>query len=488
MRCAANARQGRVGEGSVDEKLSGREYVGVQKIGGPLIVVEGVEGVGYGEVAEVYLPDGSMRLGNVLEVRENLAIVEVFAGTTGLTIGGTSVRFRGRPFELPVSTEMLGRVFDGIGQPIDSAPPPLAAERRDVNGSAINPAARAYPNDFIQTGISAIDGMNTLVRGQKLPIFSGTGLPHDQLAAQIARQAQIVAPAGVEDSGEKEGFAIVFAAIGVGHDVAAFFEDSFEQSGALINVAMFLNLADDPPIERTITPRVALTLAEHLAFDAGMHVLVIMTDITNYAEALRELSSIRGEVPSRKGYPGYLYSDLAALYERTGRIIGRPGSITQMPILTMPNDDITHPVPDLTGYITEGQIVLSRDLAGGGLYPPINVLPSLSRLMKDGIGEGHTRADHPRLSDQLYAAYAHAQDVRGLADVVGEEELSAIDRRYLEFAERFEGRFVCQDAVENRSIVETLDLGWDLIGVLPRDELSRLSEAEMDQYLPGQEE
>jgi V/A-type H+-transporting ATPase subunit B len=462
---------------------SDREYVGVQEISGPLVVVEGVEGVGYGEVAEIYAPDGNVRMGNVLEVSERLAVVEVFAGTTGLTTSGTAVRFRGRPFELPVSAEMLGRVFNGQGEPIDGAPPPLVLERRDVNGSAINPAARAYPNDFIQTGISAIDGMNTLVRGQKLPIFSGTGLPHNQLAAQIARQAQIVGDTAAAGD-QADRFAIVFAAIGVGHDVAAYFEDSFEESGALINVAMFLNLADDPPIERTITPRAALTLAEYLAFDAGMHVLVIMTDITNYAEALRELSSIRGQVPSRKGYPGYLYSDLASLYERTGRIRGRRGSITQMPILTMPNDDITHPVPDLTGYITEGQIVLSRDLAGEGLYPPINVLPSLSRLMKDGIGEGHTRADHPHVSDQLYAAYAHAQDVRGLADVVGEEELSELDRLYLEFVQRFDRRFVQQGGEENRSIEETLDLAWQLIAILPRDELSRLSEDEMDRYLP----
>jgi V/A-type H+-transporting ATPase subunit B len=465
------------------QQLSGREYIGLQKISGPLIVVEGVEGVGYGEVAEIYPLDGTRRLGNVLEVGKGLAVVEVFAGTTGLTIENTAVRFRGRPFELPVSTEMLGRVFNGRGEPLDGAPPPLTGLRRNINGAPINPAARAYPNDFIQTGISAIDGMNTLVRGQKLPIFSGTGLPHNELAAQIARQATILSRSG--GAGEPiDRFAIVFVAIGVGHDVATFFEDGFEESGALINVTMFLNLADDPPIERTITPRVALTLAEHLAFDAGMHVLVIMTDMTNYAEALRELSSIRGEVPSRKGYPGYLYSDLASLYERTGRINGRSGSITQMPILTMPNDDITHPVPDLTGYITEGQIVLSRDLAGEGRYPPINVLPSLSRLMKDGIGEGHTRADHPHVSDQLYAAYAHAQDVRGLADVVGEEELSEIDRLYLRFAREFERRFVSQGSDESRSIEDTLDLAWQLLANLPRDELSRVSDAEMAQFLP----
>jgi len=356
----------------------------------------------------------------------------------------------------------------------------LATKRVDVNGSPINPTAREYPRDFIQTGISAIDGMNTLVRGQKLPIFSGSGLPHNELAAQIARQARITG----QLTDQTERFAIVFVAIGVGHDVAAYFRESFEESGALANVAMFLNLADDPPMERIITPRVALTLAEHLAFDVGMHVLVIMTDMTNYAEALRELSSARGEVPSRKGYPGYLYSDLASIYERTGRIRGRPGSITQMPILTMPNDDITHPVPDLTGYITEGQIVLSRDLAGRGIYPPIDVLPSLSRLMKDGIGKGRTREDHPHIADQLYAAYAHAQDVRALADVVGEEELSEIDRRYLKFGEAFEREFVNQGSDENRSIEETLDLAWRIAAILPREELSRVSEEEIERYLP----
>jgi len=461
----------------VMNQVSGREYIGLKEIAGPLIVVEGVEGVGYGEVAEIYLPGGERRLGSVLEVGERLAVVEVFAGTTGLTIEETRVRFIGRPLELPVSVEMLGRVFNGRGEPIDGAPPPLARKRVDVNGSPINPTAREYPRDFIQTGISAIDGMNTLVRGQKLPIFSGSGLPHNQLAAQIARQARIVGRSA-------ERFAIVFVAIGVGHDVAAYFRESFEESGALANVAMFLNLADDPPIERIVTPRVALTLAEHLAFDEGMHVLVIMTDMTNYAEALRELSSARGEIPSRKGYPGYLYSDLASIYERTGRIKGKPGSITQMPILTMPNDDITHPVPDLTGYITEGQIVLSRELAARGIYPPINVLPSLSRLMKDGIGKGRTREDHPHIANQLYAAYAHAQDVRALADVVGEEELSEIDKRYLEFGEAFERKFINQGSDENRSIEETLDLAWQIAAILPKEELSRVSEEEIERYLP----
>jgi V/A-type H+-transporting ATPase subunit B len=463
--------------------VSGLEYIGLKEITGPLIIVEGVEGVGYGEVAEIYLPSGEMRLGNVLEVGAGMAVVEVFVGTTGLTVEDIGVRFIGRPLELPVSIEMLGRVFNGRGEPIDDAPPPFATKWLDVNGSPINPTAREYPRDFIQTGLSAIDGMNTLVRGQKLPIFSGSGLPHNQLAAQVARQARI-AEQSTGSAGQAGGFAIVFVAIGVGHDVATYFRESFEESGALTNVAMFLNLADDPPIERVVTPRMALTLAEHLAFDVGMHVLVIMTDMTNYAEALRELSSARGEVPSRKGYPGYLYSDLASLYERTGRITGKPGSITQVPILTMPNDDITHPVPDLTGYITEGQIVLSRELAGRGTYPPINVLPSLSRLMKDGIGKGHTREDHPHIANQLYAAYAHAQDVRALADVVGEEELSEIDKRYLKFGGDFEKRFVNQGADENRSVNETLDLAWQMVAILPKEELSRVSEGEIDKYLP----
>jgi V/A-type H+-transporting ATPase subunit B len=463
--------------------VSGREYIGLKEITGPLIIVEGVEGVGYGEVAEIYLPSGEKRLGSVLEVGAGIAVVEVFVGTTGLTVENIRVRFRGRPLELPVSIEMLGRVFNGRGEPIDGAPPPFATKWLDVNGSPINPTAREYPRDFIQTGLSAIDGMNTLVRGQKLPIFSGSGLPHNQLAAQIARQARI-AEQSTGPADQAGGFAIVFVAIGVGHDVATYFRQSFEESGALTNVAMFLNLADDPPIERIVTPRMALTLAEHLAFDMGMHVLVIMTDMTNYAEALRELSSARGEVPSRKGYPGYLYSDLAALYERTGRIRGKPGSITQVPILTMPNDDITHPVPDLTGYITEGQIVVSRELAGQEIYPPINVLPSLSRLMKDGIGKGHTREDHPHIANQLYAAYAHAQDVRALADVVGEEELSEIDKRYLKFGGDFEKRFINQGADENRSVNETLDLAWQTVAILPKEELSRVSEEEIEKYLP----
>ena len=370
-------------------------------------------------------------------------MVEVFAGTTGLSIDGTHVRFLGGPLHIPVAEEMLGRVFDGLGTPLDGGPQPLTDRYADINGQPINPTARVYPRDYIQTGISAIDGMNTLVRGQKLPLFSGAGMPHDQLAAQIVRQATLGAPAG-EKPKESEQFAIVFAAMGVKHDVADFFRNSFAESGALTRVAMFLNLADDPPVERLVTPRAALTLAEYLAFERQMHVLVVLTDMTNYCEALRQISNIRGEVPSRKGYPGYLYSDLASLYERTGRIKTSTGSITQIPILTMPNDDITHPVPDLTGYITEGQIVLGRSLNFQGIYPPITVLPSLSRLMKDGIGNGRTRADHPHLTAQLYAAYAHVQDVRALASVIGEEELGQVDQQYLKFGRAFEHEYINQ--------------------------------------------
>jgi V/A-type H+-transporting ATPase subunit B len=372
---------------------------------------------------------------------------------------------------------MLGRIFDPFGRPLDGGPPPLAAEFRDVSGSPMNPTAREYPTSFIETGISAIDGLNTLIRGQKLPIFSASGLPHDQLAAQIARQARIL-----QSAEGREEFAIVFAAMGVSHDVATFFQQSFQESGALHNSTLFLNLAGDPPVERIVTPRAALTLAEYLAFEQGRHVLAILTNMTDYASALREISAVRQEVPGRKGYPGYLYSDFASIYERSGRIKGNPGSITQLPILTMPNDDITDPVPDLTGYITEGQIVLSRDLSGRGIYPPIDVLPSLSRLMKDGIGEGQTRPDHPDLASQLYAAYAHAQEVRALASIIGEEELTEIDRSYLRFATAFEKRFVAQSPTEGRSIDETLDIGWEIISILPRSELHRVSAAELDRH------
>ncbi|RLC90624.1 MAG: V-type ATP synthase subunit B [Chloroflexi bacterium] len=461
-------------------EYGGQEVAGVARVEGPIVVVGGVGNVGYDEVAEIIDPKGRIRRGRVLEVGEGVAVVEVFAGTTGLSIEDTHVRFLGRPMRLPVSTEMLGRVFDGLGEPIDGGPEPLAERWADVNGQPINPTARVYPRDYIQTGISAVDGMNTLVLGQKLPLFSGSGLPHDQLAAQIVRQATI-------PGSEEESFAIVFAAMGVKHDVAEFFRRSFATSGALTRVAMFLNLADDPPIERLVTPRAALTLAEFLAFERGMHVLVVLTDMTNYCEALRQISNIRGEVPSRKGYPGYLYSDLASIYERTGRIEGSDGSITQLPILTMPNDDITHPVPDLTGYITEGQIVLSRELFQRGIYPPISVLPSLSRLMKDGIGEGRTRADHAHLSAQLYASYAHVQDVRALASVIGEEELTTVDQRYLKFGQAFEREFIGQGATENRTIEETLEVGWRVLSILPQEELTRVTEEEIKEYYGKQQ-
>jgi V/A-type H+-transporting ATPase subunit B len=464
---------------SVDR--GGQEVIGVSRIEGPIVVVEQAGSVGYDEVVEVIDSQGRLRRGRVLEVGEDMAVVEIFAGTTGLSINGTRVRFLGGPLHIPVTDEMLGRVFDGLGTPLDGGPLPLTDHFADINGQPINPNARTYPRDYIKTGISAIDGMNTLVMGQKLPIFSGAGLPHDQLAAQIVRQAVLGTPAG--ETGSSSGqFAIVFAAMGVKHDIAAYFRDSFVKSGALTRVAMFLNLADDPPVERLVTPRVALTLAEYLAFERDMNVLVIFTDMTNYCEALRQISNIRGEVPSRKGYPGYLYSDLASLYERAGRIKTSQGSITQLPILTMPNDDITHPVPDLTGYITEGQIVLGRDLHHQDIYPPIAVLPSLSRLMKDGIGEERTRADHGHLSAQLYAAYAHIQEVRSLASVIGEEELSTIDRQYLEFGRAFEREFIHQELTEDRTIEQTLTIGWRLLSMLPQEELTRVTADEIRQY------
>jgi V/A-type H+-transporting ATPase subunit B len=460
---------------------AGQEIIGVQRIEGPLVVVEKAGQVGYDEVVEVVDSQGGLRTGRILEAGEDMAVVEVFAGTTGLSVDGTHVRFLGGTLHIPVAEEMLGRVFDGLGNPIDGGPPPLSNRYADVNGQPINPTARVYPQDYIRTGLSVIDGMNTLVMGQKLPIFSGAGMPHDRLAAQIVRQAALGAPAGKPPAASAQ-FALVFAAMGIKHDVASFFRDAFAETGALSHTAMFLNLADDPPVTRLITPRAALTLAEFLAFERGMHVLAVFTDMTNYCEALRQISNIRGEVPSRKGYPGYLYSDLASLYERTGRIKNSEGSITQLPILTMPNDDITHPVPDLTGYITEGQIVLGHDLFHKGIYPPVMVLPSLSRLMKDGIGAGRTRADHSHLSAQLYAAYAHVQDVRSLASVIGEEELSTVDQQYLKFGQAFEQDFIGQAETENRVMEQTLDLGWRLLAMLPQGELTRLSPDELKQY------
>lgn len=455
-------------------RLPTKQYQGLSEIRGPIVIVEGAGDVGYDEAVEILLTNGETLRGRVLEASRTRAVVEVWGGTSGLTLHDTRVRFTGRPLQMPVSVGMLGRVMNGLGEPIDGIASPIAQDRRDVNGAPINPTQRVYPRDVIITGISAIDGMNTLIRGQKLPIFSGSGMPHNELAAQIARQAHL--------TGEDEPFAVIFVAMGVKHDDAEFFRRSFDESGALSNTAMFLNLADDPPMERIMAPRVALTLAEFLAFDYEMHVLVIMTDMTNYGEALRELASQRGEVPSRKGYPGYLYSDLASLYERTGILAGHKGSITQVPVLTMPNDDISHPVPDLTGYITEGQIVLSRELFRRNIYPPIDVLPSLSRLMKDGIGEGYTRVDHPALANQLYAAYARVQEVRSLAEVIGEEELSHVDRLYITFGQRFEEQLVNQGVDESRSVEETLDQGWDVLSVLPRSELTRIGDELLDRF------
>ncbi len=464
-----------------NRRRNGVQIDGISGVEGPLVMIANPGTVAYDEYVELTDKDGKVRKGRVLEVGENLAVVEVFSGTAGLTIDGTQVDFKGHALQIPVAKEMLGRIFNSIGEPIDGGPEPLADHFADINGQPINPTARIYPVDFIQTGISAIDGMNTLVMGQKLPIFSGSGMPQEELAGQIVRQARIGTASGAK--GERsENFAIVFAAMGVKHDSAAYFRNIFSESGALNRVAMFLNLADDPAVERLVTPRAALTLAEYLAFECDQQVLVVMIDMTNYCEALRQISNKRGEVPSRKGFPGYMYSDLASLYERTGRIHGSDGSITQLPILTMPNDDITHPIPDITGYITEGQIVLDRGLFQQDIYPPIGVLPSLSRLMKDGIGEGKTRADHPHVMSQMYAAYAHVQNIRSLASVIGEEELSSIDQKYLQFGTAFEETFIRQSIDENRSIDDTLNLGWKILSILPESELTRISEDEIAQY------
>jgi V/A-type H+-transporting ATPase subunit B len=453
---------------------AGLEHRGLDTIRGPLIILRGVRDVGFGELAEVVSPTGARLHGRVLELDDDAAIVEVLEGTTDLSIAETRVRFLGHPLQVPVAREMLGRVFNGLAQPLDGGPPALAEDVRDVNGEAINPVRRDYPRDCIQTGISSIDAMNTLVRGQKLPIFSGSGLPHDSVAAQIVRQAALPQ--------RSEEFAVVFGAIGVSHDVAEFFYRSVQESGALQRSTLFLNLADDPSVARLVTPRAALTLAEFLAFDLGMHVLVVLTDITNYCEALREMATAKGEVPSRKGYPGYLYSDLASIYERAGRLRYRQGSITQIPILTMPNDDVSHPIPDLTGYITEGQIVLSRDLHARGIYPPVDVLPSLSRLMEDGIGAERTRADHSPLASQLYAAYARTKDAQRLASIIGQQELSELDRRYLQFGQRFDSEFLAQGPEEDRPFSVSLDLGWHVLAPLPDTELTRLSRELIDQH------
>ncbi|MDP7282408.1 MAG: V-type ATP synthase subunit B [Candidatus Undinarchaeales archaeon] len=452
-----------------------KEYTTVKEVSGPLIVVEGVEGVTYNELVEIKSPEKEKRFGQVLEVAGSTAIVQVFEGTRSLDTDKTSTRFTGKGVMLPVAEDMLGRVFNSRGEPLDNGPKLVAEKFIDINGAPINPTSREYPEDFIQTGVSTIDGMNTLVRGQKLPIFSGSGLPHNELAAQIARQAKVL--------GSKENFAVIFAAMGITFEEAAFFKEDFEKSGALENVVMFVNLANDPTIERIITPRAALTAAEYLAFEKGMHVLVILTDMTNYCEALREISAAREEVPGRRGYPGYMYTDLACLYERAGKIEGQKGSITQLPILSMPQDDITHPIPDLTGYITEGQIVLSRELHKKGVFPPVDVLPCLSRLMNKGIGPGKTREDHSSVSNQAYSAYAEGRSLQDLVAVIGEEALSERDKSFLKFAQEFEKRFVTQGKDENRTIEQTLDLCWDMFNILPREELKRLKPEHIEKYL-----
>ncbi|MEM3422921.1 MAG: V-type ATP synthase subunit B [Candidatus Bilamarchaeaceae archaeon] len=457
-----------------------KEYKTITEIAGPLVFVSDVSGVAYNEIVEIMLPDGERRKGQVLDVSENVAVVQVFGQTTGINTKDTSVRFLGETMRIGLSSDMLGRAFTGLGEPRDKGPKIIPKEKVDINGLPINPYSRETPSEFIQTGVSTIDAMNTLVRGQKLPIFSGAGLPHNQLAVQIARQAK------VRGSGEK--FAVVFAAVGITHEEASFFIRDFEKTGALENAVLFLNLADDPSVERLITPRLALTTAEYLAYEQDMHVLVIITDMTNYAEALREISSARNEVPGRRGYPGYMYTDLSTIYERAGRVKGAKGSVTQLPILTMPGDDKTHPIPDLTGYITEGQIILSRDLHRKNIYPPVDVLPSLSRLMNNGIGQGKTREDHKGVSDQLYASYATGRDLRSLSAVVGEEALSAIDRKYLRLADEFEKRFVQQGPYEDRDIETTLSIAWDLLSILPEEELKRVKKEHIAKYLPKKKE
>lgn len=453
------------------------EYLGLSGINGPMVVLEGVQDASFDEIVEMTIDGREKKIGRIIEVYKNKAIIQVFEGTEGLALRNVHTRLTGHPMELSVSEDMLGRTFNGVGEPIDGLGDINSDIRLDVNGKPLNPVTREYPRDYIRTGISAIDGLMTLIRGQKLPIFSGNGLPHDELAAQIVKQASLG-----DDAKSSEKFAVVFAAMGVKYDVSDFFRRTFEESGVSDHVAMFINLANDPVVERLIIPKVALTLAEYLAFEKGMHILVILTDMTAYAEALREVSSSKGEIPSRKGYPGYLYSELAAIYERAGIVKGKKGSVTQIPILTMPNDDITHPIPDLTGYITEGQIVLDRNLNGQSIYPPINVLPSLSRLMKDGIGEGYTRVDHQDVANQLFSCYAKVGDARALASVIGEDELSSIDKKYLVFGKAFEDRFVGQGNHANRNIVDTLTLGWELLGLLPRAELDRIDTKVLNQY------
>lgn len=452
-----------------------KEYKTIREVVGPLMLVEGVEGVKYEELVEIRQEDGEVRNGKVLEINRDKALVQLFEPSQGIKMSTAKARFLGRSVELPVSEEMLGRVFDGMGRPKDGAAPIIPEMKLDINGRAINPVARDYPNEFIQTGISAIDGLNTLVRGQKLPVFSMSGLPHAELAAQIARQAKVI--------GSDAKFAVVFAAIGITFEEANFFISDFRKTGAIERAVMFINLANDPAIERISTPRMALTAAEYLAFEKDMHVLVIMTDITNYAEALREVSAARKEVPGRRGYPGYLYTDLATIYERAGRIVGKKGSITQIPILTMPEDDKTHPIPDLTGYITEGQIILSRELYKKGLTPPIDVMPSLSRLKDKGIGAGKTREDHADTMNQLFSAYAAGKQAKELSSILGESALSEVDKQYAHFAEEFEKRYISQGFNTNRSIIETLNLGWELLALLPKSELKRIRDAYIEKYL-----
>ena len=456
------------------------EYLGLDEINGPLVVLDGVQNASFEEIIEITVDNKEKKLGRIVELYNEKAVVQVFEGTENMSLDNTRSRLTGHPMELDLSPEILGRVFNGIGQPLDGLSPIVPEQRINVNGKPLNPVAREYPRNYIHTGISAIDGLTTLIRGQKLPIFSGNGLPHDQLAAQIVKQASL-------GDNSDEDFAIVFAAMGVKYDVADFFKRTFEESGAMDHVVMYLNLANDPVVERLITPKVALTAAEYLAFEKGMHILVILTDMTSFAEAMREVSSSKGEIPSRKGYPGYLYSELATIYERAGIVAGKNGSVTQIPILSMPNDDITHPIPDLTGYITEGQIVLERSLHQKAVYPPINVLPSLSRLMKDGIGKGFTREDHQDLANQLFSSYAKVGEARALASVIGEDELSPIDKKYLTFGEAFEKEFVCQSVIENRNMIQTLDLGWKLLHILPREELDRVDTKILDQYYPKSE-
>lgn len=455
-----------------------KEYLALDRVQGPLIILSEVTDAAYDEIVDIVVDGREKKKGRVVQIQGDKAIIQVFEPTLGMSVENTSVTFTGKPLEISLSKDVLGREFNGLGEPRDGGGEIYSSKRYNVNGRPINPVARKYPRSFIETGISSIDCLTTLIRGQKLPVFSGNGMPHNELAAQIVRQARI-------SNEEGNNFAVVFAAMGIKHDDADFFKRTFEQAGVLERLVMYINLADDPIVERVVTPRCALTTAEYLAFEEDMHILVIMTDMTSYCESLRELSSLREEVPSRKGYPGYLYSDLASLYERAGMIEGKKGSITQVPILTMPNDDITHPVPDLTGYITEGQIVLSRGINQRNIYPPINILPSLSRLMKDGIGAGFTREDHAEVSNQIFASYSHVQEVTALAQVIGEDELSEIDRLYLKFGNEFEERFLKQGFEEDRSMTETLDLAWDMLSLLPKNELDRVSPETLDKYYKG---